>query len=37
MIYPPEADLKRTRTLGEMNPDAKSLLLRAWAEIKAAQ
>jgi spermidine/putrescine transport system substrate-binding protein len=34
MIYPSEADLKRTKTLGDMKPEAKKMLLEMWGEVK---
>jgi spermidine/putrescine transport system substrate-binding protein len=34
IIYPFEADLKRCKTLGEMQPEMKSKMMDAWARVK---
>jgi spermidine/putrescine-binding protein len=34
MIYPPDADLKRTKPLGDMQPEMRKKLMQAWADVK---
>jgi spermidine/putrescine transport system substrate-binding protein len=36
IIYPPDSDLKRCKTLGEMRAEMRKRMMEGWAQVKGS-